>query len=96
MPSNDKLNGQVALVTGATGGIGMAIVDSLIKVDVKVIAHGHNSERLEQLHEKYPAIITEQADLTDASETENLARRSLEHFGKLDILPGSRWPVLSQ
>ena len=86
MSPGDKLKGRIALVTGATGGIGRAIVGSLSEAGVKVIAHGRNRERLEKLRLEFPEIITEQADLTSVSETEDLAGRSLSHFGGLDIL----------
>lgn len=84
--SIDSLKGQIALVTGATGGIGRAIVRDLIHANVKVIAHGRNPERLDNLQVQFPDIIAESADLKDIAEVEMLAHNSLKHFGRIDIL----------
>ncbi len=85
MPS-DKLKSQRALVTGATGGIGAAIVDSLINAGVKVIAQGRSADRLKELTDNYPGIICESADLSDEKETIKLAQSAISHYDGLDIL----------
>lgn len=46
--SNNLLDGKVALVTGGSGGIGMAIAKSLIDSGCKVIIAGTNEQKLKQ------------------------------------------------
>jgi short-subunit dehydrogenase len=81
-----NLEGKKALVTGATGGIGGAIVDALITAGAQVIVHGRSTERLEDLHKKHPTIISEQADFTDSDQVEKLAQRVIDNHGGVDIL----------
>ena len=46
--SNNLLDGKVALVTGGSGGIGMAIAKSLLESGCKVIITGTNEQKLKQ------------------------------------------------
>lgn len=88
------LNNKVALVTGATGGIGSEISKILIKQGASVIISGSKEERLQELSEK---IITEldcgeemvkylPCDLSDVDAVESLIDRAEELFGQIDIL----------
>jgi short-subunit dehydrogenase len=88
-----NLDGKKALVTGATGGIGGAIVDVLIAAGAKVIAQGRSAERLETLRKKYPHIICEQADFAasapikaESDQIEKMAQRVIDNYGGVDIL----------
>ena len=46
------------IVTGATGGIGDAIVDRFIDQEAKVLATGTNIEKLKLLKDKHKKIFT--------------------------------------
>ena len=81
-----NLDGKKALVTGATSGIGGAIVDVLIAAGVKVIAQGRSVERLEALRQKHPHIICEQADFAESDQIEKLAQRVIDNYGGVNIL----------
>jgi 3-oxoacyl-[acyl-carrier protein] reductase len=84
--SIERLKGKRALVTGATGGMGQAIVATLLDAGVRVIASGRDNNKLAALKLEMPEIVTETADLSDARQTIDLANNSLKLFGGLDIL----------
>lgn len=73
---------QVALITGASGGIGSAIALALAKEGVRLFLVGRNLERLRQV----PAAEVFQADLDDDTQLLATAARVREVFGGVDIL----------
>jgi NAD(P)-dependent dehydrogenase (short-subunit alcohol dehydrogenase family) len=80
-----KLTGRVAVVTGASKGIGLAITQSLLDEGVKVMAVSRTSTpELEKL--AGPDLLHEQADLTDPAAPARTVDRAVEHFGGLDVL----------
>jgi len=84
--SIESLKNKSALGTGATGGIGRAIVNRLAAAGVKVTAHGRNLTRLEELRKNIPDITIRKADLRDVNEIEQLAYDALKDYNGLDIL----------
>ena len=82
-----RLEGQTALVTGATGGIGMAIVNILHSSGAKVIATGTNLEKLINLKKDFSdRVEILQSDLADSVQANQLIEISEEKFGAIDIL----------
>jgi 3-oxoacyl-[acyl-carrier protein] reductase len=85
------LSGRVALVTGASGGIGRRIVERLSEEDVAVVlAYGSSAEPAQQLasdiaHSGGRAVAIG-ADLADAQDTERLADAAEQALGPIDIL----------
>jgi NAD(P)-dependent dehydrogenase (short-subunit alcohol dehydrogenase family) len=79
-----EFDGKLAIVTGATSGIGMATARKLASEGARVAAAGRNADALSKLEEKN--IRTYQADLTNEHETENFAAEVLRDFQGLDIL----------
>ncbi|WP_025138020.1 SDR family NAD(P)-dependent oxidoreductase [Achromobacter sp. DH1f] len=67
-----ELNGKKALVTGSSGGIGLAIAEGLAEAGAQVVLHGRNADKLKQaadaIARHYPAaqISTVQADIATA------------------------------
>jgi len=53
-----NLKNKKVIVTGATGGIGNAIVQCFINHEAKVLATGTNDEKLKILNNKYNNILT--------------------------------------
>ena len=81
------LTGKVALVTGATGGIGGAIAKALHAAGATVICAGTRAPVLDQLvAELGPRAVAATADLKDPAACEALIRQAEADFGKLDIL----------
>jgi 3-oxoacyl-[acyl-carrier protein] reductase len=85
------LSGRVALITGASGGIGRRISERLSEEDVAVVlAYGANAEPAHQLASDIATsggrAIAIGADLTDAGDTERLADTAAQALGPIDIL----------
>jgi Tropinone reductase 1 len=83
-PSNARwsLAGKVALVTGCTSGIGLAIADELLDFGAQVIGVARNEERLNEWSAARPNTTTRAGDVT--SEDDRAAM--LEGHARLDIL----------
>ncbi len=75
---------KTAIITGSTGGIGLAIVDKFVNNGATVVAFGTNQEKLDNLAQKYESgkVITVVCDL---SKTENIAE-IIKKISKIDFL----------
>ncbi|MFO0998602.1 MAG: 3-oxoacyl-ACP reductase FabG, partial [Alphaproteobacteria bacterium] len=82
-----QLNGKVALVTGASGGIGAAIARSLHAQGAEVVISGTRLDALEALKADLAArCAIVPANLADAGAADALLKGTEAAFGKLDIL----------
>jgi 2-dehydro-3-deoxy-D-gluconate 5-dehydrogenase len=84
------LTGRVAIVTGGNGGIGLAMAHGLAQAGAAVVVAGRNPAKsavavsqLEGLGAEAAAVA---ADVTVEADCQSLVHRSLERFGRLDIL----------
>ena len=85
---NLKLNGQLALVTGATKGIGFAIAQRLVEEGARVIVCGRNVPSLRRAQEQLGGknkVSTIQCDLATATGANALIEK-LKDIGEPDIL----------
>jgi len=85
------LTGKVAIVTGASSGIGHATALSLANCGAAVAVNYHNNEIGAELLRKQIVAnggkaVAIQADVTVASDVESLVKRTVEEFGTVDIL----------
>lgn len=87
------LAGRIAVVTGATRGIGEAVALELARHGCHVLAIGRNVEALEALDDKVEAAggaaTLVPLDLTDGPGVDRLGASIHERWGKLDILVGN-------
>ena len=85
-----KLEGKVAVVTGASSGIGEATVRALAAEGAAVVAGARREERLDGLVEGVTQdggkAIGVQCDITDEEQAHDLVRQAVEEFGRIDIL----------
>ncbi len=85
-----NLSGQVAIVTGASQGIGRAVAETLAANGAKVAAVARNAEKLSSLVEEISAAGGEAqafpCDVSDAQAVTATVEAILEAFGRVDIL----------
>ena len=87
------LSGKVALITGASSGIGAATAVLFSKLGANISITGRNIENLQETAknctqiedgQKKPLLI--QADLQNETDTGTLVAKTIAEFGRLDIL----------
>jgi NADP-dependent 3-hydroxy acid dehydrogenase YdfG len=85
-----KLDGKVAVITGASSGIGEATVRALAAEGAVVVAGARRKERLEGLADEVARgggkAVAVECDVTDEGQAHGLVRRAVEEFGRIDIL----------
>jgi NADP-dependent 3-hydroxy acid dehydrogenase YdfG len=90
MHMGDRLNGKVAVVTGASSGIGEATVRALAVEGAAVVAGARRKERLDELVERVSRdggeAIAVECDVTDEQQAHDLVSRAVEEFGSIDVL----------
>jgi NAD(P)-dependent dehydrogenase (short-subunit alcohol dehydrogenase family) len=77
---------KVALVTGASSGIGKAIVSALVDADYLVMAAGRDKERTEQLQKNSDNVRSWVGDIAASDACADLVSSCIEAFGRLDLL----------
>jgi NAD(P)-dependent dehydrogenase (short-subunit alcohol dehydrogenase family) len=85
------LDEQTMLITGATGGLGRALVQRAAGHGATVVAHGRDERRLRDLALEVEeatgtSIDTVAADLADLREVDRLADSVLDTYDRLDVL----------
>jgi clavulanate-9-aldehyde reductase len=81
------LDGKVALVTGASSGIGEATALALAAEGAKVALAARRTDRLDALKDKLgEAAIAVQLDVTDEAQANSAVASAVEAFGRLDIV----------
>ncbi len=85
-----KLDSKVALVTGASSGIGLGIARGLAAEGASLILTARNAERLrqnaEELSKAGTTVLAVPADVTDEAQVQEVFRQAMERFNRLDIL----------
>lgn len=94
----DSLLGEVAVVTGASSGIGAATARELAHRGARVVLAARRTEELETqvtaIREAGGKAIAVPTDVTDAAHVMRLVERASEAFGRVDVLvnnAGANW-----
>tara|TARA_B100000809_G_scaffold105584_1_gene104087 strand:+ start:641 stop:1375 length:735 start_codon:yes stop_codon:yes gene_type:complete len=74
------------LITGATGGIGKALVKKFVTLEGNVLATGTKTEKLNALKEEFPNINILKFDISDHSKIEEFIENTSSQLAGLDVL----------
>ena len=82
-----QLEGQVAIVTGASRGLGQAAALALVEQGVRVLIAARSLDDLKELEKSAPGkFLAAQCDMKNADAVANLPRLAIDAFGQLDIV----------
>ena len=79
-------NNKKILITGATGGIGKALVEKFISLGGDVLATGTKNEKLELLKKDFPKIKILKFDIAEHDKIEEFVENSFSSLSGLDVL----------
>ena len=77
---------KIAIVTGASSGIGLSIAKLLSQKGAKVALVSRSKEKLEKLSGEIPSSIAVPADMSKVFEVKRMVKEVADRFGKIDIV----------
>ncbi len=85
--SQPRLDGKVAVITGAASGIGLATLELFVEQGARVVAADRQLEAGAALAARFPGVVHFAAcDVTDTAQIKAAIDSAAQHFGGLDIL----------
>ncbi|MCP4402463.1 MAG: SDR family oxidoreductase [bacterium] len=82
--------GDVAVITGATGGIGKEVARALGGLGVKLALVVRKDEQIQQLYTEFQGIETDilvlKANILEKESVQEMTAKAAHHYGKIDIL----------
>ena len=93
-----EIKDKIAIVTGASAGIGLALARLLAEKGATVILAARSVDKLKQLEKEIPGSLAIPADMQKPEDIRNLIHQARGRFGRIDILvnnagQGLRSPV---
>ena len=84
------LDGKVALITGASQGLGKALALAYAEAGAKIIVNSRNEGSIkpvaEEAESKGAEVLSVTADVSDGKDVRRLVDAAVERFGRIDIL----------
>ncbi len=85
------LKGQVALVTGCSGGLGVQMAKALANQGCNIVAIARRQDKLDAVCKEISdtfgvETLALRCDITDTDNVNDVVDKALEHFGRIDIL----------
>jgi NADP-dependent 3-hydroxy acid dehydrogenase YdfG len=81
-----QIKDKIIIVTGATEGIGLATSELLHKQGAKVVMAARNETKLKELENLYQGSLGVVCDMTKSADIKNLVQKTMDTFGRIDIL----------
>ena len=81
-----SLEGKVAIITGASQGIGRALAGRLGDAGCRLVLVARSAPEVEDAAARLPAAVAVPGDVSDPSTARRAVTAALERFGRLDVL----------
>ena len=81
-----RLDGRVAIVTGASSGLGERFARVLAQAGASVVVAARRAERLKALVAELPDAIAVPTDMQNEEDLLRLIDQTIEHYGRIDVL----------
>jgi len=82
----ERLDGTVALITGASSGIGEAAARTLARAGAKIAIAARRKDRLDALAQEIGDVLVIEADVTDRDQATATVQRTVDELGRLDTV----------
>lgn len=86
LQGHDGLTGKVALVTGASSGLGAAVAQDFARRGAAVFGIARDAARMATVFETVPGGQFASVDITDPAACRGAVEACVRHFGRLDVL----------
>lgn len=81
-----EINGKIAIITGASSGIGLATAKLFHKEGAKLALVARSTEKLEQIAKELKGSLPITADLSKIEQVQSMIKKAHQTFGRIDIL----------
>ena len=80
-----EIKDKVVVITGASQGIGLALVQTLSQQGAKIVLAARSLEKIEEVAKGLPDAYAVQTDMHKAEDITNLVAKAKEKYGRIDI-----------
>lgn len=81
-----RLDGRVAIVTGASSGLGLRFARVLHAAGASIVLAARRIDRLEALAVELPGSFAVRTDIADEADRVSLVEKTIQKFGRVDVL----------
>ncbi len=81
-----KIKDSVVIVTGASGGIGLAVARALSEQGANVVLAARSADKLKELEAEIPNSFAVTTDMRSEKDIKKLIAETKKKFGRVDVL----------